>query len=67
MECLLRIIEVGVHANLKRITYDGKEVPITNRVRGGVPLVLCEGIAQKAKKLVKEVKGVGLTGTGLMA
>lgn len=53
-------LEVGVHANLKRTTYEGREVPITNKVRGGVPLVLCEGIAQKAKKLVKEVKGVGL-------
>ncbi len=53
-------LEVGVHANLKRMTYEGKEVPITNKIRGGVPLVLCEGIAQKAKKLVKEVKAVGL-------
>ena len=53
-------LEIGVHANLRRMTYDGKEVPITNKVRGGVPLVLCEGIAQKAKKLIKEVKGVGL-------
>lgn len=53
-------LEVGVHANLKRIGYDGREIPITNKVRGGVPLVLCEGIAQKAKKLVKEVKAVGL-------
>lgn len=54
------VIEVGVHANLKRIAYDGKEVPLSNRVRGGVPLVLCEGIAQKAKKLLKEVKSFGL-------
>lgn len=54
------VIEVGVHANLKRIGYDGKEIPISNRVRGGVPLVLCEGIAQKAKKLLKEVKPFGL-------
>ncbi len=54
------VIEVGVHANLKRIAYDGKEVPMSNRVRGGVPLVLCEGIAQKAKKLLKEVKPFGL-------
>ncbi len=53
-------LEVGVHANLKRVTYEGKEVPLTNKIRGGVPLVLCEGIAQKAKKLVKEVKAVGL-------
>ena len=53
-------IDVGAHANLKRIGYDGKEVPITNRVRGGVPLVLCEGIAQKAKKVIKETKNAGL-------
>ena len=53
-------IEVGVHANLKRTAYDGKEVSMSNRVRGGVPLVLCEGIAQKAKKLLKEVKPFGL-------
>ncbi len=53
-------IEVGVHANLKRIGYDNKEVPLSNRVRGGVALVLCEGIAQKAKKLLKEVKPFGL-------
>lgn len=49
-------IEVGTHRDLKRIGMDGKEVRIPNRLRGGVSLVLCEGIAQKAKKLVKEVK-----------
>ncbi len=54
------MIEVGVHANLKRTGYDGKEVHMSNRVRGGVPLVLCEGIAQKAKKLIREVKPFGL-------
>lgn len=53
-------IEVGVHANLKRSDINGKEVLIPNRVRGGIALVVCEGIAQKAKKLVKEVRGVGL-------
>ncbi len=53
-------LEVGVHANLSRIGYDGKELAISNRVRGGVSLVLCEGIAQKAKKLLKEVKPFGL-------
>ncbi|MEM0200990.1 MAG: DNA polymerase II large subunit [Candidatus Micrarchaeaceae archaeon] len=53
-------IEVGVHANLTRINHEGKEVPITNRVRGGMALVSCEGIAQKAKKLVEETKNAGL-------
>ncbi len=54
------ILEVGVHANMKRTMSNGKEVPITNKVRGGVPLVVCEGIAQKAKKMLKETKSVGL-------
>ncbi len=54
------ILEVGVHANMKRTLANGKEVPITNKVRGGVPLVVCEGIAQKAKKMLKETKSVGL-------
>ena len=53
-------IEVGVHANMSRIGADGKQVPITNRVRGGISLVTCEGIAQKAKKMMKETKDAGL-------
>ncbi len=53
-------LEVSVHANLKRILPNGKDIPITNKVRGGVPLVVCEGIAQKAKKILKETKSVGL-------
>ena len=48
-------IEVNVHANLSRRQFDGKEVGITNRVRGGVPLVL-SSIVQKAKSVSKEVK-----------
>ena len=32
----------------------------TNRIRGGVPLVLCEGIAQKAGKLLKYSKKLAL-------
>ncbi|MGC8479839.1 MAG: DNA polymerase II large subunit, partial [Candidatus Micrarchaeia archaeon] len=53
-------VEVGVHANMKRINAEGKEVAITNRVRGGMALVSCEGIAQKAKKMVEETKNAGL-------
>ncbi len=53
-------VEVGVHRDLKRIGSDGKEIRMTNRLRGGVSLVLCEGIAQKAKKVLKQVKIVGL-------
>ncbi len=53
-------IEVAIHGNLTRLELDGKEVAITNRVRGGISLVVCEGIAQKAKKVLKEVKAFGL-------
>ncbi len=53
-------IEVSVNGNLRRIDSTGKEIPITNRVRGGISLVICEGIAQKAKKMLKETKSVGL-------
>ncbi len=34
----------------------------TNRIRSGVPLVLCEGIAQKSKKLKKYVEKLKLDG-----
>ncbi|MCX6774064.1 MAG: DNA polymerase II large subunit [Candidatus Micrarchaeota archaeon] len=39
--------EVSVYRNLPRIK--------TNRVRGGVPLVICEGMAQKSAKLKKYI------------
>jgi len=57
-------IEVTAHRDIRRIDYNGKEVVLTNRVRGGIALVLCEGIAQKAKKLIKEVKSANLIGIG---
>ena len=53
-------VEVSVHRNIKRLDSTGKEQALTNRVRGGVCLVLCEGIAQKAKSVLKETKNVGL-------
>ncbi len=52
-------VEVSGFRDITRIKGD-KQVLVTNRVRGGVSLVICECIAQKAKKLVKEVKTVGL-------
>ncbi len=41
-----------------------KDVPSieTNRIRGGVPLVLCEGIAQKAQKVKKYIASLKLDG-----
>ncbi len=47
-------IEVEVNRNLPRIP--------TNKLRGGIPLVLCEGIAQKASKLIKYVKKFNVEG-----
>ncbi len=45
-------IEVSVHRDLERIK--------SNRIRGGVPLVVCEGIAAKAPKVLKFTKKFGL-------
>jgi len=44
--------EVQVHRDLPRVA--------TNRIRGGVALVVAEGIAQKASKVLKYTKKLGL-------
>ncbi|MFH1721755.1 MAG: DNA polymerase II large subunit [Candidatus Altiarchaeota archaeon] len=44
--------EVSVHRDLKRIE--------TNRIRGGMCLVLAEGVIQKSKKVVKHAEDIGL-------
>jgi len=53
-------IELSIHRNIKRLDATGKEQAVTNRVRGGICLVLCEGIAQKAKSVLKHTKNAGL-------
>jgi DNA polymerase II large subunit len=45
-------IEVAVHRDLERIE--------TNRIRGGIGLVICEGIAQKASKVMRYATKIGL-------
>ncbi|MGB9634992.1 MAG: DNA polymerase II large subunit [Candidatus Micrarchaeia archaeon] len=45
-------VEVSVYRDLERMK--------TNRVRGGVALVSCEGIAQKARKVLKVTKKYNL-------
>ncbi|MBN2122286.1 DNA polymerase II large subunit [Candidatus Micrarchaeota archaeon] len=45
-------VEVSVHRDLERIP--------SNRIRGGVPLVICEGIAAKAPKVLKFTRKFGL-------
>ncbi|MDE1855108.1 MAG: DNA polymerase II large subunit [Candidatus Micrarchaeota archaeon] len=51
--------EISVHSNMSRMGFVGKEVPVTNRIRGGVPLVV-SSIAQKAKSVSREVKKAGM-------
>ncbi len=53
-------IEVSTYRNIKRFDENGKEQILTNRVRGGVALVSCEAIAQKAKSVLKYAKAEGL-------
>ncbi len=47
-------VEVGGYRDLPRVS--------TNRVRGGMVLVLAEGLTQKAKKLLKHVRRLGIDG-----
>ncbi len=48
--------EVSLHRDITRLGASGKEERMTNRVRGGIALVSCEGIAQKAKNILKYTK-----------
>ncbi|MEM3791278.1 MAG: DNA polymerase II large subunit [Candidatus Micrarchaeaceae archaeon] len=51
--------EVSSYRNIKVKTYDGKEVTMPNRVRSGMPIIIST-IPQKARKLQKELKSVGM-------
>ena len=53
-------LEISINRNLKRLDAAGKDQLITNKIRGGVCLVLCEGIAQKAKSVLKHTRNAGL-------
>ncbi|MCL5412601.1 MAG: DNA polymerase II large subunit, partial [Candidatus Marsarchaeota archaeon] len=53
-------MEVAIHRNVKRLDSAGRQQLITNKIRGGIPLVLCEGIAQKAKSVLKHTRTAGL-------
>ncbi len=53
-------LELNIHRNLKRLDGNGKEQLMTNKVRGGIGLVVCEGVAQKAKSVLKYTKAAGL-------
>ena len=53
-------LEVSIRRNIQRLDADGKPVMLSNRIRSGVCLVTCEGIAQKAKSVLKHTKNAGL-------
>jgi DNA polymerase II large subunit len=52
-------LEVSVHRNMSRLDADGKPQAVTNRLRGGVALVI-SSIIQKAKSVLKHTKANGL-------
>ncbi len=52
-------LEVSVHRNLKRLDANGKEQVLSNRLRGGMALVV-SSIVQKAKSVLKHTKSNGL-------
>ena len=45
-------IEVAIHRDLKRVA--------SNRIRGGMCLVIAEGMAQKRKKIMKHAEKIGI-------
>ncbi len=53
-------LEVSIRRNIQRLDGEGKTVMLSNRIRSGVCLVTCEGIAQKAKSVLKHTKNAGL-------
>lgn len=46
-------VEISGHRNMERIS--------TNRIRGGMCLVLCEGLIQKARKILKHTTTLNIT------
>ncbi len=53
-------VDININRNIKRLDGAGKEQLLSNKVRGGMCLVSCEGIAQKAKSVLKHTKNAGL-------
>lgn len=53
-------VDIVINRNIKRLDASGKEQLISNKVRGGICLVTCEGVAQKAKSVLKHTRNVGL-------
>ena len=51
--------EVSGHRDMQRVS--------TNRIRGGMCLVLCEGLLQKSKKVLKHTSKLGITEWNFLA
>ncbi len=52
--------EITMHRNIERLDANGNPKLMSNRIRSGVCLVSCEGIAQKAKSVLKHTKNSNL-------
>lgn len=66
VEKIIRGLTVQVNGEpteeLEVMNYRGANTVETDRIRGGVPLVICEGIAQKSKKIKKYVEKLKIDG-----
>ncbi|MCS7122873.1 MAG: DNA polymerase II large subunit, partial [Candidatus Micrarchaeota archaeon] len=66
VERIVRGLTVQVNGEpteeLEVMNYRGIATVETDRIRGGVPLVICEGIAQKSKKIKKYVEKLKIDG-----
>ncbi len=51
--------EISGHRDMKRVK--------TNRIRGGMCLVLCEGLIQKSKKILKHTAALGISDWNFLA
>ena len=51
--------EISGHRDMKRVK--------TNRIRGGMCLVLCEGLIQKSKKILKHTSALGINDWNFLA
>ncbi|MGC9149889.1 MAG: DNA polymerase II large subunit [Candidatus Micrarchaeia archaeon] len=54
------VFEVTTFRDVFHFDKNLKPIKVTNRIRGGVALVICEGIAQKATKVSKIAKSFGI-------
>ncbi len=53
-------LEISAHRGIRRLDASGNPVAMSDRVRSAIGLVICEGIAAKAKSVLKHTKAAKL-------